>query len=389
MQLRHAGLLLALVLTPGRDPIAAQAAAAPTGTAPARALQTRNVILVMTDGFRWQEVVGGADASLMTRAAGQVGDTAALRRDFWRETAGERRAALLPFVWGTMATQGQLFGDSARGSVAQIMNPLKFSYPGYSETFTGHVDPRIDSNEHPPNENVTVFEWLNSRDALKGRVAAFATWDAFSRIINAPRSGVPVFDGWARGGVTRTGTPRERVMRDLFATTVRLWPDNSWDALTHQSMLDYVAVRKPRLLFIGYGETDEWAHAGRYDLYLRSAHQVDAFLADLWARVQADPQYRGRTTLIVTTDHGRGYGPKWRDHGADVVGAENIWMAVLGPDTPALGARANVATVHQAQIAATVAALLGENWQAAEPRAAAALPGVAVPAGSSARRLRR
>ncbi|MBC7563262.1 MAG: alkaline phosphatase family protein [Gemmatimonadaceae bacterium] len=339
--------------------------------------RTQHVILVMTDGFRWQEVFGGAEDALLTRAAGNVADTMGLRRDFGRGSGAERRAALLPFIWGTMAVQGQLFGDSARGSVAQITNPLKFSYPGYSETFTGHVDPRIDSNEHPANTNVTVFEWLNRQPAFRGRVAAFATWDAFSRIINADRSGVPVADGWTRGGVTGTGTPREVLLRELFATTVRYWPDNNWDALTHQAAMDHLAVRKPHVLFIGYGETDEWAHAGRYDLYLRSVHQVDAYLAQLWAQVQSDPQYRDRTTLIVTTDHGRGDGPKWRDHGKDVVGAENIWMAVLGPDTPALGARSNIPVVRQAQVAATIAALLGTDWQAAEPRAAPPIPGVA------------
>ena len=363
--LRMAGLVFALCGIPRLLPAQARVAT-----------RTQHVILVMTDGFRWQEVFNGADDALLTRAEGNVADTAGLRRDFGRGSASERRAALLPFVWGTMAAKGQLFGDSARGSVAQIRNPLKFSYPGYSETFTGHVDPRIDSNGHPANANVTVFEWLNRRPAYRGKVAAFATWDAFTRIINAGRSGVPVFDGWERGGVTGTRTGRESAMRDLFATTVRYWPDNNFDALTHFAMLDYLAVRKPKVLFIGYGETDEWAHAGRYDLYLRSAHQVDAYLAQLWATVQADPQYRDRTTLIVTTDHGRGYGAKWRDHGQDVVGAENIWMAVLGPDTPALGARANVPVVYQAQVAATIAAFLGEDWQNAERRAAAVLPGV-------------
>lgn len=346
-----------------------------------RPRRTENVILVMTDGFRWQEVFNGADDALMTRAAGLVADTLALRHDFGTGDPTARRRALLPFVWGTMATQGQIFGDSVHGSVAQVTNGLKFSYPGYNETFTGHADPRIDSNGHPDNENVTVFEWLNQKPSLRGKVAAFATWDAFSRIINATRSGVAVFDGWDRGGRTGTGTARESALRDVFASSTRYWPDNTWDALTHLAMLDHLSAKKPRVLFIGYGETDEWAHSGRYDLYLRSAHQVDAYLADLWARIQADPQYRDRTTLIVTTDHGRGYGPKWRDHGQDVAGAENIWMAVMGPDTPGLGARSQIGVVHQSQIAATIAALLGENWQAAEPKADSPLPGVGAESG--------
>jgi len=76
--------------------------------------------------------------------------------------------------------------------------------------------------------------------------------------------------------------------------------------------------------------------------------------------MQAMPEYRGTTTFIITTDHGRGSGPeKWRDHGKDVDGAEDIWIAVLGPDTPALGERAQAGPVTQSQVAATIAALLG------------------------------
>ena len=35
---------------------------------------------------------------------------------------------------------------------------------------------------------------------------------------------------------------------------------------------------KPRVLFVGYGETDNWAHQGRYDLVLDSAHRFDYFV---------------------------------------------------------------------------------------------------------------
>jgi phosphopentomutase len=203
-------------------------------------------------------------------------------------------------------------------------------------------------------------------------VAAFATWSAFRRIINTERSKVPVFDGWDHA-VAPTGTARAASLREVMATNTRMWPDNTWDAFTHVATLDYQQVKKPRVLFIGYGETDEWAHAGRYDLYLQSAHQVDAYLAQLWQQAQANPVTRDKTTLIVTTDHGRGNGAKWTDHGQDVIGAERIWMAVMGPDVAGLGVRRNVPST-QSQIAATIAAALGLDWRKAEPRAAAALP---------------
>jgi bisphosphoglycerate-independent phosphoglycerate mutase (AlkP superfamily) len=122
---------------------------------------------------------------------------------------------------------------------------------------------------------------------------------------------------------------------------------------------------------MGYGETDEWAHAGRYDRVLRSTRAVDDYLRELWAFVQSHPDYRGRTTLIVTTDHGRGRTIRdWGNHGREVEGAEEMWLAVIGPDTPALGERRNAASLTQSQIASTVAALLGHDWRRAEPRAA-------------------
>jgi len=347
------------------------AAAAPAPAPATEPLKTTHLVLVMTDGLRWQELYGGAQQALMGKA-GKVADTAALRRDFWRDTPAERRATLLPFLWGTVAAQGQLFGDTASRSAASLLNPLQFSYPGYHEALAGWYDPRIDSNDHPANPNVTVFEWLHRDPAYRGQVAAWGTWHAFRRILNAERSGIPVHDGWDRG-LPKMVAATHPVLAQLYGTTARLWPDVALDALMHQSLLAGLARQVPRLLFAGYGETDEWAHAGRYDLYLRSARQWDAYVAELWARYQADPRTRGRTTFILTTDHGRGDGAEWTDHGKDVRGAGGAWIAVLGPDTPAGGVRVD-APVRQGQVAATIAALLGKDWVRAEPRAAAPLP---------------
>ncbi len=347
------------------------------GTAHAQSTQpftqntkTAYVILVLTDGLRWQEVFRGADPTLIRRK--YVQDTTATKRDFWRDTPRARREALLPFVWGTVAKRGQLFGDSASGSVAQIVNRFRFSYPGYSETFTGFFDPRIDSNDYAPNPNTTVFEWLNRDVALQGRVAAYATWNAFRRIINTERSSVPVYDGWDRG--VPSGTDATTIaLRNIYRDHSRLWPDVAFDAPMQQVLRSALQRDMPRVLFVGYGETDEYAHSGRYDMYLRSAQQVDHYLAELWTLVQRDARTRDRTTILLSTDHGRGWGDEWTDHGDKVEGAQYIWSAVIGPDTPPLGVRANTPT-QQAQMAATIAALLGRDWRKAEPRAAPALP---------------
>ncbi|HEY2952992.1 MAG TPA: sulfatase-like hydrolase/transferase, partial [Verrucomicrobiae bacterium] len=256
-------------------------------------------------------------------------------------------------------------------SVASVTNGKKFSYPGYSEAFTGFADDRIDSNDKKPNPNVTVFEWLQARPGFKNGVAAFASWDVFPYILNCERSRLPIWPAWETRFEDKRIRPPQYVI-DTMRDTTTLWPDLILDSFLFHAALDHVKRERPRVMFLGFGETDEWAHEVRYDRYLQSANHVDQFVRQLWQTLQSIPPYRDKTTLIITADHGRGTGPKgWRDHGDKTEGAEHIWLAVLGPDTPALGERANCAPITQSQIAATMAALLGEDYRAAFPKAGA------------------
>jgi len=337
-------------------------------------LHTHNVVLIVSDGLRWQEVFTGADPALLNEANGGIWDKEEdLRREFWRADATERRRALLPFIWNTVAVRGQIFGNQTLGSVARVTNGLAFSYPGYNEMLTGHPDPRINSNEFGPNPNISVLEWLNTLPDLHGKVSAYATWATFKDIFNVPRSPLPLQVGWDapyHGSLT----PQQQLMNRLYEITTRFDNEDLYDAFLQVPLLDSFATQQPRVLFVGYGETDNWAHAGRYDLVLHSAHSFDRYVRELWERLQAVPAYRDTTTFILTTDHGRGSGPvEWKEHGVEQKGSENIWIAVLGPDTPALGERRNTAEIHQAQIAATVAAFLGKDYRQAVPAAAVPL----------------
>lgn len=335
----------------------------------------QNVIYITWDGFRWQEFFGGAQQQYLSKEAG-VADVDGLRQQYWREDEHERRVALLPFVWTVMAKQGQIFGDRAKNSVARIKNKHKFSYPGYSEMFCGFPDDeRIASNGKFPNPNVTVLEFLNGRSGFEGRVAGIATWNVFPFILNQQRSGV-----YVHAGITPIPgddlSDRQKLLNEMINDTVVLWPDNQIDSITIQAAREYLVRKHPRVLFIGLGETDEWGHARRYDRYLHAAHQADGFLQRLWTLLQSMPEYKDKTTIVIAPDHGRGETVgDWTNHGANVEGAEFVWMAAMGPHTPPLGVRSDT-EVTLSQIAATLATVVGEDFNAASPKSAPPLPGI-------------
>ena len=92
---------------------------------------TRNVILVIADGVRWQEVFTGADPTLLNGEAGGSWTSAAeLKKKYWDDDPEVRRRKLFPFLWETVATHGQIYGNQNKGSVARVTNTHVVLVPG-------------------------------------------------------------------------------------------------------------------------------------------------------------------------------------------------------------------------------------------------------------------
>jgi hypothetical protein len=339
--------------------------------------KTQNVIVVMMDGMRWQEVFRGADAELIkTPGPKWLGNSdelaAQAEKQFWRSTASERRQTLMPFLWGVVGSQGQIYGNRDLGSDSHVINGLNFSYPGYAETLTGIADARVNSNDNVPNPNETVFAWLNKKPAYAGKVAAFGAWGAFNGIFDNQHCGFVVNAGY--DALTAIpSTPELKLLNDLKSESARLWSDEPFDPLPFHTAVEYIKASKPRVLFVGLGETDDWAHAGSYPEYLIAAHLNDSYISQLWQLLQSMPEYKDKTTLIILPDHGRGEGQEWTTHGEKVPASRETWMAFLGPDTGALGERDHGPAVTESQIAATVAAFLGEDYPAEAPKSGPAI----------------
>jgi hypothetical protein len=276
----------------------------------------------------------------------------------------------MPFVWGEMAARGQIFGNRDRGNSMQVANGEWFSYPGYNEILCGFADPLVTSNHPIPNRNVSVLEWLHGRAPFAGRVAACTTWQIFPAILNVGRSRFPT---WVSGRFASLApkTPRFAEIAQWMEDIPTKSRDEHYDGFCFRAALEMIEVVRPRVLYVALGEPDTNAHRRRYDAYLESITLCDRFVRQIWEKLQSMEEYRGTTTLLVSTDHGRGATPQdWTNHNKKTPGSNETWLAVMGPDTPARGERSDGGRIVSAQIAATVAALLGEDFRATDSRIA-------------------
>ena len=347
-------LLLALLLLPRHAASAEDTAA--------------NLVLVTLDGVRWQAVFGGIDLDLIEDER-YAKSPARLKETYWREQRNERRRLLFPFLWSAVASQGVLIGDQDQESFMEVRNPWWFSYPGYNEILSGSADSAIDSNAKEWNRNVTFLEVLNGMKGFKNHVLAFGSWDVFPYIINTRRSGIPVNSGFTIASPATTA--KSRWLNGISAEAPMLWQTVRLDLITNGYAMEALENKHPRVIYIAYGETDDFAHDGSYDRYIDAAHRTDLMLSKLWNWLQTDPFYRGRTTLMISTDHGRGNTPDgWTNHASTagsgtlgiedaadgVPGSDQIWFAAIGPRIKARG----VVSGHwkQSQIAATALASL-------------------------------
>jgi Metalloenzyme superfamily len=331
--------------------------------------KAENIIIVTLDGMRWQEVFKGADPLIAADKTFNQKDSAYIFSTYIPPDGLARRKALFPFLWTVLAQQGQLYGNRTVGNKVDNANPFWFSYPGYNEILTGFADTAVNSNEYPNNPNTTLFDFLQGQKKFAGRVAAFGAWEAFNRIFNEPRSGFGVFAAFDAFGAKQP-TVKEQLLNSMLAASFKPFgAGECLDMFTHFGALEYLREKKPRALFIGYGETDEWAHAGRYKDYLDAAHQIDQWLQEIWSFVQADEQYKNKTVMLVTVDHGRGDIKKlsWTDHGAEIPDAHEIWFGLIGAGVPAKGEQTAAMQLYQQQFAQTMAHLLGLNFTANHP----------------------
>jgi hypothetical protein len=320
----------------------------------------QNVFIITIDGVRWQEIFSGADSALIHSA--QYNPGAVITQSlYWDPSTAERRKLLMPFMWNVIGKKGQIFGNRQYENCVDAANIYALSYPGYNEMLTGAADIAISSNRKIRNRNMNILEYLASRPGFQGKVVAFTSWDVFPYILNAAQNNLPLNSGYTAAkhlwkNETMADMVEQKLVRDKKATR--------YDQLTYIAAREFVKQHRPRVLFLGLGETDEFAHDRRYDSYLQQLNRTDAMIGDLWHWVQTTPGYKDNTTFIITTDHGRGIkSSKWHAHGEFIKGSSQAWLAIMGPGIAGEGESKIKKQYYLEQVARTISLIVGENFQ--------------------------
>ena len=319
------------------------------------------LVIITFDGLRWQEVFEGADSALINNTS-YVKDTAALKEAFWRNTPEERRIALMPFTWDYIARNGYLIGNRQKGSQMQVANKNNFSYPGYSEMFCGYADDeRIDSNDPVANPNSNVLQAALADPRYAGNVMLYGSWESIRYAVNNDSIGLSASVAY-EPNVARKPNSVLRLIDEMQEGMPHYWGSERFDPFTYAYALETLKSDHPKVMWVSFGDTDEWAHDNRYDDYLKSTHATDNYIRRIVETCESDPFYRGRTTYLVTVDHGRGNRRGFSNHGAGTKGSEQTWFMAFGNGVEPLGETSDNGPFYTQQFAANIADVLGISF---------------------------
>lgn len=329
------------------------------------ARKTKNLVLILIDGYRWEELFHGANLDLLTNPKYNSMDSLQRLKDFWSDNLQDRRKKLMPFTWKTIAKHGQLYGNRKYGNKVNLKNPYWYSYPGRAEVLSGFVDKKVNSNNYGINTNPNVLEFLNKQKGYKDEVVTFACWGATGRCLNKPNSDMLINVPWENIKGDHL-TDAEVLANEIQHFAPKTFgQEERLDFEVYALAKAYIKAHHPKVIYLDFGDTDEYAHHGQYDHYLLDIHNLDAMIKNLWEMMQADAFYKGKTTFVIVPDHGRGRREQWTSHGAWCPHSDETWLMVMGPDTKPMGEMKTDQQIYQDQFAATVAKLLGFNYTTA------------------------
>ena len=225
----------------------------------------------------------------------------------WDETYGDPLHQYIPYLYDSLKTQGVTFNYFYNQGVTSTV-------PGHTAIMTGHYESIANDGSQIPQypglpqlflkKNPAAKVWIvTSKDKVSViKNCQLASWHN-KYIANADC-------GLAQGGY-----------RD--------------DSITFENAKNIITQQKPDFIFIQFKEPDAAAHTGNWNNYLKGITDTDKYTWEIWKLIQQEEAYRGKTTFIVTNDHGRHMNSVfggYTGHGDNCAGCRRISLFIAGPD---------------------------------------------------------
>lgn len=312
------------------------------------------VVLVVIDGVRWQDVFQGVDPDLAK--------TYMLPP---KEVLGV--AELVPNLHRLATEDGLAFGAPGVGEAMFASGPNYVSQPGYIEMFSERRAFGCLSNDCPKTTEPTFVDAI--AESTSGSAAVITSWEIIGRAAAVHPERLVVSTGQSRGENQAQLRVNAHAARSLeMGRIAAAWPGHGEyraDKYTREIALEYLEERRPRFLFVGLGDTDEYAHLGDYRGYLRALHEADATVGRILETLDRMGDDGRHTTVLVTTDHGRERG--FVSHGGFAPESSRVWMIAGGNVRPE-GRVALDAPAHLYDVGPTVRELMGMPREDGEGR---------------------
>jgi hypothetical protein len=167
--------------------------------------------------------------------------------------------------------------------------------------------------------------------------------------------------GWNVFDASDQLDPRVRSsIQGAIASFVRGGGPTSGDELTFFMSREVMRKFAPQVLVVVFSDV-EAAHFGSYALHLSGIKTADRLAHQLWQEVEANPDYKGKTTMVILPEFGRDPDGSstngFFNHRANTDSTRDTWMMALGVgvDKPQIVER----PIRHIDLCPTLADLLG------------------------------
>lgn len=261
-----------------------------------------NVILITVDGVRYHEIFEGVHKA---------------------KKANEKEGTpIIPQVTKIVKNSGFFFGDRRAGAESSTMRVSTLSgvsQPGYRAILTGDFEKQCLTNSCGNIDRETIFDRLINDGFTTRETAAFASWRTIDKVLESSRGRIVksvAFDD-IQGLTDAEAAPFRAVQAKANQDVPTGWKNSRWDKYTFQMGMEYLKTFRPRFMYMMWVEPDENAHNNNYKGYVSSLRDFDSRMVELIDQLKTMGAYGENTSVVVTTDHGRGVlGPLWTIHGA-------------------------------------------------------------------------